>query len=111
MIGLKINHNLNSVVDYINNLQNEIQMTVSNSVQEAKDILMQELPELFGGGEEDITIDFQYHSGSYTLIIEGINQYQAYYQTGMDFDTLVTYMENRIVDIVQEGLDRNGYGN
>jgi hypothetical protein len=111
MIDLKIKHNLNSVVDYVNNLENNIQMTVSNSVQEAKEKLIVELPQLFGGGEDDITIDFQYHNGSYTLIIEGINEYQSYYQTGMDFDTLVTYMENRIVDIVQEGLDRNGYGN
>jgi hypothetical protein len=111
MIELKINHNLNSVFDYVNNLQNNIEMTVSNSVQEAKEILALELPQLFGGGEEDITIDFKYYNGSYTLIVEGINQYQSYYQTGMDFDTLVTYMENRIVDIVQDGLNRNGYGN
>ena len=111
MIGLKINHNLNSVVDRINNMQNDIQMIVSNSVQEARNALIEELPALFGGGEEDITIDFHYHYGSYTLVIEGINQYQAYYQTGMDFDSLITYLENRIVDIVQDGLDRGGYGN
>jgi hypothetical protein len=111
MISLKINHNLSSVVDYINSMENNIQMTVSNSVQEARGILAQELPALFGGGNDDIVIDFQYHHGSYTLIVEGINQYQAYHQTGMDIDSLVTYMENRIVDIVQDGLNRSGYGN
>lgn len=111
MINFKVNTNLPEVIDYINQMSNDIQSVIVSAIAESKDEIYSDLNSTFGIGYDDLVIDFSYDNGSYKLSIDGINEYQLYNNTGFDMDYLLDYVETKMLDKIQSSLDNAGYGN
>jgi len=111
VINFKVNTNLPEVIDYINQMSNDIQSVIVSAIAESKDEIYSDLNSTFGIGYDDLVIDFSYDNGSYKLSIDGINEYQLYNNTGFDMDYLLDYVETKMLDKIQSSLDNAGYGN
>lgn len=109
MISLRMESNLNKVIDYINTMPIEIEQIISESIEKSNEDLNIKIYELLGGGYEDIVINVYYNNGSYTISIDNINEYQMYNATGIGMEELLDYVENIILDNVQNGILKGGY--
>ena len=109
MINFKVNTNLPEVIDYVNQITNDVQYIIVSAIEEGKEEIRADLNATFGIGYDDLNIEFLYEGGSYRLIVDGINQYQLYNNTGFDMDYLLNYIENKMVDKIQSNLNNAGY--
>lgn len=107
---MKVQTNLSEVVDYINEMNNNIQSIISNAIEMAKIEITEDLFTVFGIPTEDLSIDFYFDGIEYKLTVDGINQYQLFNNTGYDLDFIVNYIENKMLDKIQLELDDAGYG-
>jgi hypothetical protein len=109
MINFKVNTNLPEVIDYVNQITNDVQYIIVSAIEEGKEEIRADLNATFGIGYDDLNIEFLYEGGSYRLIVDGINQYQLYNNTGFDMDYLLNYIENKMLDKIQSNLNNAGY--
>lgn len=110
MIAINATSNFAEVIDYVNQMHNQIQFIVSTSIQKSTDEIKQELFSTFGIPTEDISINFSFDGQNYKLSVEGINQYQLFNNTGYDLDYILNFIENKMVDNIQSDLNNAGYG-
>lgn len=110
MISFRVRTNLPDVIDYVNQLNNEIQYVITNAIEQSKEEVYNDLTTTFGIGYEDLNIEFSYDGGSYKLSIDGINEYQLYNNVGVDMDYLLNYVEECMLRNIQSAIDEAGFG-
>lgn len=106
---IRIRHNLNKVNDSIAMVQTDIESIIISAATESRDSLRQELSSFFGGGYDDISVDFQYDNNSYKIIVEGYNVYQMNNFNSISEEDLINFIENYYNEKIKEYLKRYGY--
>jgi len=110
MISFRVRTNLPDVIDYVNQLNNEIQYVIVNAIEQSKEEIYTDLTTTFGIGGDDLNIEFSYDGGAYKLSIDGVNQYQLYNNVGVDMDYLLSYVETKMLDRIQSAINQAGFG-
>lgn len=106
-----IRHDLNKLIDVVNMMPTEIESIIASSIENNKTILQSELITMFGGGEGEVIVENEFDGNSFIITVDGVNQYQMYYTTGMSMEDLQGYIENRVEELTQSAINEGGYGN
>lgn len=108
---IKINHNLERLVDVISIMPMEIQSAISSIMEENRQIIQDELIAMFGGGEGEVLVTNDFNGESIVMAVDGVNIYQMYYTTGLDVEGLRDFVETRSAELLQERLKGLVLGN
>jgi hypothetical protein len=100
MIKIKVDHNLDEVLDYINSMQNDIQMIVAEATQLAYEDVRADSLSTFGRVMENASFDFSTDGNEFVITIDNINGYHLYNATGDTFGSV----EECVSDIIQEKI-------
>lgn len=109
MIEFIVKQNLDEVMDYVGQMNNEIQSIVASAVDSAREEITSELVSVYQIGADDLVIDFQFNGGDYTLSVDGINPYQLYNNLGIDMEHVFDFVQGKILDKIQSDLNNAGY--
>jgi CII-binding regulator of phage lambda lysogenization HflD len=96
---IKITHNLNDVIDYVESLKNEIESLNAQAVDKARSKLYSELPNVFGDAISYLNIDIQStSSGSVTIIIDSVDFDDVYNTYGKTEDDILEFIEDFLLN-------------
>lgn len=109
MIGIRVNHNLEEVADYIEMMNNDIQQVVAQGLEMAKQCLMDEAPDLFGDDQNEVMIDTFYNGQSFTLVIDNIGKRYIYGNNDLDLSQITEYAESILNEHIGMALKEGGY--
>jgi hypothetical protein len=109
MIELKTTTNLGDLIDYVNSMQNDIQMIISQVMNETISELQSELPSRFGNAANDAQITLAYDGGDISINVENINPYHLYNASGESYSDVVAYIEEYLSNKMAESFRSEGY--
>lgn len=109
MIQLKTTTNLTDLIDYVNSMQNDIEMLIAQVMNESITDLQSELPNRFGNAANEVIINLNYDGGEISIDVENINPYHLYNFSGETPDDVVIYIENYLSAKVAEKFTSEGY--
>lgn len=109
MIRLKTTTNLGDLIDYVNSMQNNIQMIISQVMNEAINELQSELPSRFGNAANEAQVALEYNGGDISISVENINPYHLYNASGESYSDVVAYIEEYLSNKMAERFRSEGY--
>jgi hypothetical protein len=109
MIRLKTTTNIADVIDYVNSMQNDIQMIISQVMNEAIIDLQSELPSRFGNAANEAQVTLEYDGGDISINVENINPYHLYNASGESYSDVVAHIEEYLSNKMAERFRSEGY--
>lgn len=109
MISLNITSNLDYIDDCINTITNDIDSIITNSIEDAKSYLTNDLVNTFGNGASEAIVDCVYSNGIHDITVSNLNEYHIYNATGMSSGDVLDYTKNTILEYIQNALNEAGY--
>jgi len=96
---IKITHNLNDVIDYVESLKNEIESLNAQAVDKARSKLYSELPNVFGDAISNFNIEIQNTSpGNISISIDSIDFDDVYKTYGKTEDDILEFIEDFLLN-------------
>lgn len=109
MIEIKTTTNLADVIDYVNSMENNIQMIISEVMNETISELQSELPSRFGNAANNAQVTLGYDGGDISINVENINPYHLYNASGESYSDVVAHIEEYLSNKMAEKFRSEGY--
>lgn len=107
---IKMTHNLNDVVDYVESLKNEIISLNVQALENAKNELFSELPSMYGNTLSYLNIDIRPNSSdSIEVVIDGVDFDDVYEKYNQTEDDILEFVQNFIFNKIEQQFKEAGF--
>lgn len=108
MSGISIEHNLNELINKIDNVPNNIKEMISRCLYDSYDSLKSDLRTRFGDAIDYAEFNIEYSGNSFSIVISNLNEFVLGYQTDSDANEISEYATNIVLKNIIDTINKEG---